>query len=59
VADVAGDESEVLREGSGGNEQIRVRNQMALLSKHRAHPRKVLDDRIGERQDGEIAQKVT
>jgi hypothetical protein len=33
-------------------------NQLALLAERGAHPREVLDDRIGERQDGEIAQEV-
>ncbi len=58
VAHVAGNEDKVLLEGRGGNEQIHVGYQLALLPERGAQTGEVLDDRIGERQDGEIAQEV-
>lgn len=58
MAHVAGDEGERFLKGGGGNEQIHVGNELALLTKSGAQAGKALDDPIGQRQDGEIAEEV-
>lgn len=57
VAHIAGNQSEIFRDGRRRNQQIHVGNELTLLAERGAQTRKLFDDGIGHGQDGEVTQE--